>query len=98
MSRINRLDAHQKPPERMRSLFKKYQKCKAEALDLDASIIDMQRAADVRGDQVIAAPEPCIAARDFAFQEFLSVPFDGHSQKRAEITPTSAFEVPGIPG
>ena len=100
MSEVNRLDAHQRPPERIRNLFKKYQKCKAEDLyfGADASIIDVQRAANERGNQAIAVAESCIAARDLAFQEFLSVPFDEHSQKSVEMTPTRTFEVTGIPG
>jgi hypothetical protein len=35
-----RLDAHQKPPEQMRDLFKRYQKASKPDLDDDISILD----------------------------------------------------------
>lgn len=96
MSPISQLDAHQRPPDRMRSLFKKYQKCKAKDLHLDADIIDMSRTVDGFHDGLQSAPESCIGDRDRAFREFLSHPFDkGGEEKAASIR---AFEVTSLPG
>lgn len=40
-----RLDAHQKPPEQLKALFKKYQKATKEDLENDPAIIDLRDAA-----------------------------------------------------
>jgi len=37
------LDAHQKPPDFLKDIYKKYQKQKGEALDQDKNIIDFSR-------------------------------------------------------
>ena len=40
----HRLDAHQKPPEQLKALFKKYQKATKEDLESDPAIIDLRDA------------------------------------------------------
>jgi hypothetical protein len=80
----------------MRSLFKKYQKCNAQDLRIDADIIDMQRIVHEPDDRLMAMPESHLADRDSAFQEFLSTPFDEGNGGKAAIIPT--FEVTSIPG
>lgn len=96
MSQSNGLDAHQRPPERMRSLFKKYQGCKARDLFLDAEIIDMQGEAIEPGNGLTAVPESCNADRDSAYREFLSSQSVEQDKGKAAIIPT--FQVTNIPG
>jgi hypothetical protein len=96
MSYISQLDAHQKPPDQMRSLFKKYQKCKAQDLHLDAEIIDMTRRIDELQYQLQSAPDLCIGNRDDAFREFLSDSLNESSEEKAASV--RAFEVTSLPG
>jgi alkylated DNA repair protein alkB homolog 1 len=96
MSDINQLDAHQRPPDQMRSLFKKHQKSRAEDLDLDAEIIDMSRSIDELHAQLKSAPDLCIGNRDDAFRDFLVDSWKKGSGEGA--TPFRAYEVQSLPG
>ena len=96
MSQVNRLDAHQSPPERMRSLFKKYQRCNAKDLCFDANVIDTQGGSVEPGNGLVAVPESCHADRDSAYREFLSSPSVEQDGAKAAIFPT--FQVVNIPG
>ena len=96
MSHINQLDAHQRPPDQMRSLFKKHQKSKAEDLHLNVEIIDVGRRIDDLHAQLQSAPELCIGNRDGAFRDFLSDSWNEGSEERAASF--RAFEVQSLPG
>lgn len=96
MSHLNHLDAYERPPDRMRGLFKRYQKCKAEDVDADANIIDMSKTPNGFDDQVQPADVSCFGDRDKAFQAFLSHPAGEHVEDKAASIP--AFEVGNMSG
>jgi hypothetical protein len=96
MSQFNQLDAHRRPPDRLRSLFKKYQKCKAEDLHSDFDVIDTSRAQDEFSDRLRSVPTRRIVDRDRAFEEFLSSPLYKCGDDKAVYIPT--FELRSIPG
>lgn len=96
MSQAHQLDAYQRPPEQMRSLFKKYQKCKAKNLHLDPDIINTNRASNEGNDQLSPSLKYRAGDRDRAFQQFLSIPFKECGKERAAAVPV--FEVTSIPG
>lgn len=93
MSPAEELDAYERPPVRMRNLYKRYQKCEMKDVDVDANIIDTDEALNEFGDQLRHHPASYIGDRDSAFQAFLSGPAD----ERCEVS-TPAFEVMNIPG
>ena len=80
----------------MRSLFKKYRKCKIQDLHLDADIVDMSRGVKGSNELLRAASVSCIGDRDRAFREFLSGSFDECGDEKG--APVPAFEVINIPG
>lgn len=43
MATIKGLNAHDRPPERIRNVYKKYQRIKTPEIDLDADIIDLEK-------------------------------------------------------
>ena len=97
MTPANRLDTHQRPPEAIRNLFKKYQKCRAEDLHIDTDVIDTCREVNGLSHQLQpASSESCFGAGDPAFQEFLCYPSDGYGAEKT--SPVSAFAVTSIPG
>jgi hypothetical protein len=99
MMEVKSLDPHQRPPDSIRSLFKKYQKYKENDLHVDPDVIDTWRVKDGLAHQLRPAPDFCLGDRDSAFEEFLSSPVgspDGTGKAKAAVA--SAFEVKNLPG
>lgn len=96
MSQVNQLDAHERPPDRMRILFKKYQKSKETDVLIDADIIDMSRASNGFSEKLRCVPQSCFGDRGSAFREFLSSRSDGCDDEITAFIP--AFEVTSISG
>jgi hypothetical protein len=96
MSLVSQLDAHRKPPEQLRKLFKKYRRSNAEDLLGDPGVIDMHHSAHKYGDRLRLTPEVSIDDRTRAFEDFLSSDFGEGIGKITPLAP--AFEVTRIPG
>lgn len=96
MSRMSQLDAHQKPPDRFRSLFKRYQKLGLDDLEVDDGIIDISRGLENIHDQLRSSPESFKGDRERAFRDFLRPTFDEESVETDASM--HVYEVEGIPG
>lgn len=80
----------------MRSLFKKYHKCKEVDLCMDNDVLDISKDGAKMGKQLRPAPSPSLRDRYLAFSEFLFRLADGNGEDKAYVI--SSFEVTNIPG
>ena len=95
MSSTLGLDAHEKPPNHLRSLYKRYQHCSAEELEHDSDVIDIQRVHENPLQLLQKAKFPIDTG--IAFANFHGSPIK-HSQPLDHCSQTFAFEVTNIPG
>ncbi|KAK4508410.1 hypothetical protein PRZ48_002148 [Zasmidium cellare] len=96
----NDLDAHAKPPARLREVYKEYQKLKPSALDDSPNLIQFDNDARPSNDQVVEDKSVRLPneLREI-LSEFLSEHTD-HSRNGIpfELKQTPVYQVPNLPG
>jgi hypothetical protein len=90
------MNPRERPPDGMRSLFKKYQKSKDSDLCNDLNVIDATSVDGRLANELKPAKLPCLSDPDCVFRDFLSNSSDRHGSSASGNI--SAFEVTIVPG
>ena len=88
------LDAHQKPPEAFRAIYKKYQKMTPAALDQDLNILDFSRGTNEDSRKDLKE----IRIINGTSLTFSAVADEGSSDQLTASNPIIAYESERLPG
>ncbi|KAH6442281.1 hypothetical protein HBI59_108860 [Parastagonospora nodorum] len=93
------LDPHQRPPENIRNVYKKYQKMKAKDLDIDADLVDLtQTSKDCLPGGVCVVRELDVADLTGTFRAFTGADACTDSQPQESASKISIYEHEDMPG
>ncbi|OMP86621.1 Alpha-ketoglutarate-dependent dioxygenase abh1 [Diplodia seriata] len=89
------LDAHERPPEHIRNVYKKFQKLRGDALDSDPELLDLRHSTAVDQLHVVRSIAP--ADLRAAFQDFVATTAGSNSFALLD-TPLPVYEHGHMPG